>query len=190
MSTEIDSYISSLNMKLFALEGKKRRDVLMEVRSHLSERVDAGESPGQAIESFGPAASVAKDYIRVYGYGRRFISILMVLGAGLSILTVPAVYLQNPDETTASLGSLIFLLATVLLIIASSVKGGRPAGMSVGLAACATRFVVLGAFAASGAVILDDGLIGAAVFVATSLLLPLVGFLASTVKPAEKQVEI
>jgi len=190
MSTEIDSYISSLRRKLFVLNGKKRRDVLMEVKSHLLESVAAGETPGKAIESFGPTASVAKDYVRVYGYGWNFVAVLMVIGAGISVLTVPAAYLQNPEDAAASWGPLIFLLMSVLLIIASSLKGGRMAGVSVGSAACATRFVVLGIFAASGTITLDGGMEGAIGFVAASLLLPLIGYLASSVRPSENQADI
>ena len=186
MNDEIGIYLSSLERKLFWVDRKKRKDIIMEVRSHLAERVASGERPQNAIASFGLADEVARDYLRVYGFGNLPILLIAVVGAILAIFTVPSIYLQSVDALEINWASLGFLAAGILLILFSSFKGGRKTGIAVGATECVVRFVVLGVLAAQGSVILSDGAFGAIGFVLTSLLLPVIGYLSS-IKPAEEE---
>ncbi|MDH4122523.1 MAG: hypothetical protein OEV21_00320 [Thermoplasmata archaeon] len=189
MNDEISAYLSSLERRLYWMDRKKRKDVVMEVNSHLSERVSQGESPKKAIESFGSARSVASSYLRVYGFGIGFISMLIVIGAALAIFTVPGVFLQSSEFIGIDWISLGFLAAAIALILISSFNGGRRAGVAVGLSECVMRFIVLGVLYAQGSIIVQDATFGLIGFIAVSIILPLIGYLSS-VKPRKFESEL
>jgi len=189
MSDQIDTYLSSLERKLFWMDRNRRKDIVMEVKSHLTERVSNGENPSNVLSSFGPVDSVAKDYLRIYGFGMEFILLVGALGFIIAMLTVPGI-MGNPSEYLGmDWTALIFLVIAILLVLVTSFKGGRKAGVIVGALECASRFIILGVLVSQGTVILHDGALGAVGFVVTSFMLPIIGYLSSA-RPMAKEPDI
>lgn len=180
MNGEIDEYISSLRKRLIWISRDRRTDILTEIRSHLSERVSAGESPDDAIASFGPASAVAREYLRIYGFGGVSFLLLGIAGVLIAVLTVPAIFEQASDALSVTWESLGFLAVAIVLVVFSSAKGGWRAGVLIGTVECITRFAVLGILMLAGMIVVEDGALGAIGFVLASLLLPLVGYFASS----------
>lgn len=188
MNEMIDGYISTLDKKMFWMSREVRNDIVKEVRSHLYERVASGESPADAIKSFGPADSVAKEYLRIYGFGFGFVLVFSTLTLILSILTVPGVVSISPDYFGMDWLALVFLVLTILLVLFIAYKGGRVAGVTAGAVACVTRFIVLGVLVSTGTVIAQDGAFGMIGFTVISLMLPMIGYISS-MKPFGKEAE-
>ena len=189
MNEAVDAYLAAIERKLFWMNRKTREDILKEIRSHLSDRIAAGESPGDVILSFGSADAIAKEYLRIYGFGSGFVFALSILALILSVFTVPGVANISSDYFGMDWVALVFLVLTILLVLFTAFKGGRKAGMIAGTVGCATMFVVLGVLVSTGAVVIQDGAFGALGFVVVSIMLPVIGYLSS-VKPQEKEAGI
>lgn len=190
MNDEIERYLDSLRRRLFWMDHRRRRDIMKEVRSHLSERIDQGVDINEAIASFGPAGAVAREYLRVYGFGNTFIAALMMFGALLAFFTVPSLYQRTEELLEVTWTTFGFLSAAIILIIISSLKGGRKAGIAIGAAECAVRFAVLTALAIEGNLTFSDDYVGASGFIISSLFLPLIGYLAWSFRLPRKSAEI
>jgi len=190
MINAIDDYLTSLNRRLFWMDHRRRQDVIKEVRSHLLERADSGEDSQDVIAAFGTPAEVARSYMRVYGFGVTFLSILVVFGALLAFFTVPAIYQRTDDLLEVTWTSLGFLAVAIILIIVTSLKGGKRAGVVVGASECGVRFIVLGMMLLEGSATFVDGIIGPLGFIATSLMLPVIGFLSNAFSPTHEHPEI
>jgi len=189
MNDLVGTYLSSLDRKLFWMDRKTRKDIVLEVRSHLSERINNGEDPASVLSSFGPADSVARDYLRIYGFGMSFILMIGVAGFFIAMLTVPGIIGDPSEYLGMDWVSLVFLVFAILLVLFTSFKGGRKAGVTVGAIECVSRFIILGILVSQGTIILQDSLFGAIGFTATSLMLPIIGYLSST-KPVERESDI
>ncbi|MEM2839752.1 MAG: hypothetical protein QW505_05190 [Thermoplasmata archaeon] len=189
MNSSIDAYLSSLDRKMFWMNRKTRKDILREVKSHLSERIAAGESPETVIKSFGSADAVAKEYLRIYGFGAGFIFVLSAITFLFSIFTVPGVLSLSYDYLGMDWGAMVFLVLTILIVLLTAYKGGRKAGVIAGAVGCVARFVVLGALILTGGAIVQDATLGAIGFALISILLPVIGYLSS-VKPIEREAGI
>lgn len=189
MNEMLESYLASLDRKMFWVSRKVRKDVVKEIRSHLSERVASGESQGDVLMSFGSADAVAKEYLRIYGFGSGFTIAFGALALILSIFTVSGVVNVSPDYFGMDWVALVFLVLTILLVLFTAYKGGRKAGVIAGAVGCVTRFIVLGILVSTGAVITQDGIFGVVGFVVISVMLPLIGYLSS-MKPLEKETGI
>jgi hypothetical protein len=179
MNDVVESYLAEIERKLFWMNRKTREDILREIRSHLSDRIAAGESPGDVILSFGPADTIAKEYLRIYGFGAGFVFVFGILAIVLSIFTVPGTVDIASDYSGMDWVSLVFLLMTILLVLFTAYKGGRKAGVIAGLLGCATRFVVLGLLVSTGSVVIRDSVLGALGFAFVSIMLPVIGYLSS-----------
>lgn len=191
MKDFVESYLNSLNRSMFWMAGNRRRDILREIRSHLTERMDKGEKAEDAIAEFGPPGTIAREYRRIYGYGSAFTMILMVIGAVIAAFSVPALFQQTEELLGMDWPSLGLLSLGIVLIILTSVRGGRRAGTAVGAAEAASRFGVVIGLAIGGNLTWEgDSFIGIFGFVLATLLLPLIGYVANTVKREEKEPEI
>lgn len=186
MNELIDSYLSTLDKKMFWMSRKVRNDIVKEIRSHLYERVESGESPADVITSFGPADSVAKEYLRIYGFGPGFVLVFSTLTLILSIFTVPGVVSISPDYFGMDWVALVFLVLTILFVLFIAYKGGRKAGIISGAVACITRFIVLGVLVSAGMVIAQDEAVGMIGFAVISLMLPMIGYFSSMKSPGKE----
>ena len=189
MNEMIESYLSTLDRKMFWMSRKVRKDIVKEVRSHLSERVASGESAGDVIMSFGSADAVAKEYLRIYGFGSGFMLAFSALVIILSIFTVSGVVNVSSDYFGMDWVALVFLVLTILLVLFAAYKGGRKAGVIAGAVGCVARFISLGVLVSTGAVIVHDEAFGAVGFIVISVMLPIIGYLSS-MKPLEKEAGI
>lgn len=191
MKDSVESYLDSLSRSMLWMGGKRRQDILREVRSHLTERVEGGERAEDVIAEFGPPGAIAREYRRIYGYGSAFTILLMVTGAVIAAFSVPALYLETEEFLGMDWPSLGLLTVGIVLIIVTSMRGGRRAGTAVGAAEAASRFGVVIGLAIGGNLTWEgDSFIGIFGFVFATILLPLIGYVANTVKREEREPEI
>ena len=186
--TGVDEYLAQVRGAMIGMDPRVRDDILLELRSHLSEASAAnGGDVGQAIAVMGPPAHVGREYRAVYGYSRGYHLLFALVAAGLAALTLPVLrgstsaygnpyYLPN-------LLALPFLVVLVGWLLWVSVRAGSRAGLDAGLGAFAGRLLVATGLIVgpSGGIVTPDGV---AVLVLSSALLALVGWLPGTAKKA------
>jgi len=165
---ELDTYITTLERRLFMISGSVRRDIVQEVRGHLEDSAKAygGGSRGmrKAIAEFGPSDALARQYREIYEPG-------LPMFAGASAVAVLLALLSHPFMGAVS--SLLFAVLALFLVFAS-VHCGKRLGLVSAIAAVATRLLETGYFVHLYADYIDYSAIGMAVFaIATLLLLPI-----------------
>jgi hypothetical protein len=159
-------YIKKLRWKLFWMSGKKKKLLIDETKAHLEDLAsDIGgkkdKAYRKAIERFGTPKQIARNYKYLYGYGKKFIIMMIVLTIIFSALTIPFFSNIPPvgeDEKAkedlqtitfcCGATSIIFTILTFAVIIFTGIKGGRWHGMAAGIAAFCTRTVLIIGFLA------------------------------------------
>ena len=182
----IDDYLAQVAAAMAGMEPRVRDDILRELRSHLAEAAAAnGGDAGRAIGAMGSAFDVGREYRTLYGYGRAYKAIFILVAAFLSAFTVPVL-----QGATGSLGnasfvpnllSFPFLLLVVVWLLWVSVRAGSRAGLYTGLGAFVGRIAMaaLLILAPSGGIPTWDGV---AVLLLSSALLVFLGWLPGTAK--------
>ena len=152
------AYIKKLKWKLFWMSGKKKKLLIDETKAHLIDiAADIGgknkdKAFTKAIERFGPPKQIAKNYKYQYGFGKKFILVMMVITIIMAAFTIPFFSNFPPigedeeaKETIQNIGmccgvtSVIFTILTFAVIIFTGIKGGRWHGLAAGVAAFFTR---------------------------------------------------
>ena len=186
--TAADDYLAQVGGAMSGMDPRVRKDILDELRSHLADSAAAnGGDVARALEAMGPADRVGHAYRAVYGYGKGFKAVFVLVAAVLAALTLPV--LQGTTSATGipdylpNLLALPFLVVLVAWLLWVSAAAGSRSGLTAGLGAALAR---IGAALAlvlvpSGGVLTADG---AAVLVVSSALLALLGWLPGTAKRA------
>ena len=185
--TSADEYLADVRRSMAGMDPRVREDILMELRSHLTEASAAnGGDVAAAITQMGSPARVGRGYRGVYGYGRGFQLLFATIAGGLAILTAPV--LMGAQEAATGIAFFVpnllaipALVALVGWLLWVSVRAGSRAGLLAGIAAGTARVLVVLALLMTSAVITSDGL---AVLLVSSALLVLVGWLPGTAKQA------
>lgn len=186
--TAVDEYLAQVRASMLGMDPKVREDILLELRSHLTEAAAAnGGDVGRALEAMGPAVHVGRGYRVVYGYSRGYQLLFAAVAAVLAALTLPV--LQGATSAYGNPYYLPNLLALPFLVLVMgwllwvSVQAGSRAGLAAGLGAFMGRMVLAAALilGPSGGIVT---LAGVAVLVVSSALLVLVGWLPGTAKRA------
>ncbi len=184
----VDDYLRGVGGAMRGMDARVREDILREIRSHLADAAAAnGGDVTRAIAAMGPASQVGREYRSVYGYGRIYQLLFVLVAAALAALTVPV--LQGTTGSTGivsyvpNLAALPFLVLVVLWLLWVSVAAGSRAGLFAGVGAfvgrVATAAVLL--LTPSGGIVTADGL---ALLVVSSGLLVVLGILPGTAKKA------
>ncbi|HII40889.1 MAG TPA: hypothetical protein HA326_06720 [Thermoplasmata archaeon] len=184
----VDDYLNAVRGAMRGMDPRVREDILRELRSHVAEAASAngGDVP-RAVAALGPASQVGRAYRAVYGYGRGYQILFIVVAALLSALTVPVLGGAPPSAGTVAyapnLASFPFLVLVVLWLLWVSVAAGSRAGLYAGLGAFAGRIAMAAALVLtpSGGILTADGV---ALLVLSSALLVLLGLLPGTAKKA------
>ncbi len=179
--TPVDEYLAQVRSAMAGMEPGVRDDILLELRSHLSEAAasDGGDA-SRALAGMGPPLQVGREYRKVYGYGRLYKALFVSLAALLAVLSSP-VLTVGPDGAVPNVLSLPSLIVLVVWLLWVSVAGGSRVGLEAGLAAFGIRVAVAGALAA-----LNPGstaeLLGGVFFATSGVVLVLIGWLPGTAK--------
>lgn len=104
----------------------ERSRIASDLRSHLSDLVDAGETAGEAIARMGAAGEVAREFLsgislRPASVLRRTAAFALDIGLGVIILVLVVMFVSGP-ASWSSLGELSpkeALLAVIILLAAS-----------------------------------------------------------------------
>jgi hypothetical protein len=183
-----DEYLNQVRGAMRGMEPRVREDILRELRSHLAEAASAnGGDLGRAIASMGSPVHVGREYRALYGYGRTYQILFVLVAAVLSALTVPV--LQGASSSSGiqsyvpNLASFPFLVLVVLWLLWVSVAAGSRAGLYAGLGAFAGRVALAAvlALAPSGGVVTANGV---TLLILSSALLVVLGLLPGTAKKA------
>jgi hypothetical protein len=155
----LKQYMKELRRRMFWMSGEKKKVLLEDTQAHLQDIAgdiktrNRDKAYAQAIERFGTPREHAAEYKYLYGYGMKFLILMIVLAVIFSALTIPAFSNLPPigeaKETLQTMGfccgaiSIIFLLLTFTVIIFAGVKAGRWHGLAVGGAAFLSRTITM-----------------------------------------------
>ncbi len=181
--TAQDEYLNQVRRSMMGMAPAVREDILRELRSHVAESMAAnGGNAVAALSGFGSPREVGRHYRELYGYGRAFRFLFVVLAFLLAIPSIPVLVAGDAGPFPYGL-SLAFLGIVAAWILWVSVAAGSRTGLLAGVAGFTGRVVAFGAAATiqPGAVATAAG-IGLLVIV-SSVLVPL-GWLPGTAKKA------
>lgn len=185
-SNPVDGYLDAVRAAMRGMEPRVREDILRELRSHITEAASAdGGDSARAIALMGHPSAVGREYRAVYGYGRAYRLLFVLIAAVLAALTLPVLQGSTPSAGIVSyvpnLASFPFLILAVLWLLWVSVAAGSRAGLYAGLGAFAGRMAmaVVLTYAPSGGIVTVDGV---ALLLLSSALLVLLGLLPGTAK--------
>jgi len=146
----VENYLKTLKKQLKWVPKQRKQRFLQEARGHIEEIAAGIEGADYtrysgALLRFGEADLVAGQFVEAYGYGKKYLIAMSLLGFFLGLLTIP---LQIPFQTqTQGLCFGLPLLVTIIaffLIIRVSIKAGKWTGFTVGLSCGISRLLLLG----------------------------------------------
>lgn len=178
--TDTEEYLARVRASMFGMEPQVREDILRELASHVSEAAAQGGDAAGAFSGIGDPRQVGRAYRAVYGYGRIFVLLFAAVAFLLAIPSSPVIRVTEefPVPNLLAIPCLVALAAWLLWV---SVAAGSRAGLFAGIAAFLGRLVlevVLIATPPNPA----PSPAGLALFLASGVLLVLIGWLPGTAK--------
>ena len=180
----IDAYLTEVHRGLGGMDPVVRKDILLELRSHLTDSVGAnGGNLSAAIQALGDPASVARRYRELYGYSSSYRVLFYAIAGIVAAFTVPVLFVGEAGIFPFFV-SAIFLSVEFIFLIWVSTAAGNRAGLLSGVVAVVGRLAGFGGAVAANRetfLITPEGL---AAFVLVSLLLIFVGWIPGKAKQA------
>ena len=180
----IDAYLTQVHRGLGGMDPVVRKDILLELRSHLTDSVGAnGGNLSAAIQALGDPASVARRYRELYGYSSSYRVLFYAIAGIVAAFTVPVLFVGEAGIFPFFV-SAIFLSVEFIFLIWVSTAAGNRAGLLSGIVAVVGRLAGFGGAVAANRetfLITPEGL---AAFVLVSLLLIFVGWIPGKAKQA------
>jgi len=146
----VDQYLKTLGKQLKWVPKKRKELFSQEVRGHLEEIAASVSGDDNfryhtAIQRFGDAGIIAGQFVEAYGYGRKYLVAMSLVGFFLGLLTIPLQIPFQPQTQALCFGlpTLVTVIAFVL-IIRVSMKAGKRTGFVVGLSCGFSRLLALG----------------------------------------------
>ena len=126
--TSIDGYLDEIRRGVRGMDPQIQRDILRELRSHLTESVaENGGNMSAAVAGLGDAAAVARRYRDLYGYGPAYRWLFAGIAGLLGIFTVPVLFAEDETVFPFFLSAVFLALAFVFLMWTSLAAGNRAA---------------------------------------------------------------
>jgi uncharacterized membrane protein len=176
--TEADAYLRDVAAAMRGIDRRIREDVIRELKAHLADAAaDGGES--SVVADLESPQAIARRYTDLYGYGKPFQVLFVLIAAGLAVVTVPLFGLPEP---VASAISLLVLAVLVVYLLLAAMRGGSSVGLLASLAACVARIVTLVAAQLVAEVSPVTDARGWILFLAVSALLVVLGYVPGRAK--------
>jgi len=173
---ELDTYIRTLERRLFMLSGSVRKDIVQEVRGHIedSARSYGGRRRGmrKAIAEFGPADAIAKQYGEIYEPGLHIYAAVSAVAAVLAVRSHPLLGASS---------SFMFAILALFLVFAS-IHCGKRLGLSAAFAAVVARSIQTGYILQAYPDYVEYSSAGMALFILATLLLLPIGYFPGTLR--------
>ena len=180
----IDAYLTEVHRGLAGMDPGIRKDILLELRSHLTDSIGAnGGSVSAAIQALGDPESVAHRYRELYGYSSSYRVVFTAIAGIIGAFTVPVLFVGEAGIFPFFVSAFFLSIEFIFLIWVSTAAGNR-AGLFAGVAAFVGRLVGFGGAVAANR---DTFLItpeGLAAFLLVSVLLIFVGWIPGKAKQA------
>lgn len=176
-----DEYLEQARRAMTGMDPAVQEDILREIRSHLAEGASGNAGNASvAISDLGSPVELGRRYRELYGYGRRFKFLFTMIAFLLAVPSVPVLGITEQGFFPYTF-SLIVLAGVIAWLLWVSVVAGSRVGLVAGIAALVARLVAIGAVALTqaGATPVDSGF---GLFVAVSVMLPVLGWLPGTAK--------
>src|SRR2546428_100435 len=179
--TPPDEYLEQVRRAMSGMEPRVRDDILLELRSHITESTAAnGGNVNASLAAVGSAEEVGRHYRELYGYGRSYKILFAAIAFFLAFLSVPVLAARAESLFHYAL-SIVFLVIAAAWILWVSVAAGSRAGILAGFAAMVSRFAAFGiaAITLAGAETTTSGL---GLLIVVSVMLVLLGWIPGTAK--------
>src|SRR3989475_7172835 len=181
--TRPDEYLEQVRRAMSGMEPRVRDDILLELRSHITESTAAnGGNVNASLAAVGSAEEVGRHYRELYGYGRSYKILFAAIAFFLAFPSVPVLAVGTESLFPYAL-SVLFLVIAAVWILWVSVAAGSRAGILAGSAAMVSRFAAFGiaAVTLAGAETTATGL---GFLIAVSVMLVVLGWIPGTAKKA------
>lgn len=169
---------------------KVKQGIIAELRAHIldsaGELGEVNEANVTAIlEKMDLPKKIAYDYKKIYGYGISFKILFMLIAGAIASLTLPVIPLIENLGIVAT----IFLPLLIIYLVVISLKAGKMIGLACGAVSVFFRLAVfsLSFYFYQRDVVLDS--LTLAIFIITSLMLILIGYLPGESKEKWKAEE-
>jgi len=173
-----EAYLAEVASAMRGINRRIRDDVLRELKAHLADAVaDGGESA--VVASLEAPSAIATRYRELYGYGRPFQALFVLIAAALAVLTVPLFGLTEP---AASAVSFLVLVGLAAYLILAAMRAGSSVGLLAGLAAGIARVVALAAAQVATEIAPVTDARGWSLFLVLSALLVVLGYVPGRAK--------
>ncbi len=176
--SETDDYLKAVASAMRGVDRRIREDVLLELKAHLADAMADGGAATVVANLEAPHA-IARRYKDLYGYGRPYQALFVLVGVGLALLTVPILGLAEP---AASLVTVLALGALAGFLLLAAMDAGSKVGLLAGLAACTARIATLAAAQIATEIAPVTDARGWTLFLAVSALLVVLGYVPGRAK--------
>ena len=120
----LNNYINTVERNLIGIEGRKKREILRDIRQHIlsmAEDYGGGEKGiEKAISEIEPPEKLAKRYVERYGVKNSGLFLAVLISMGLAFLSLPII----PFTTHSNPASLLFLPVLMIYIAYNGMKYG------------------------------------------------------------------
>src|SRR3989475_6709212 len=181
--TPPDEYLEQVRRAMSGMEPRVRDDILLELRSHITESTAAnGGNVNASLAAVGSAEDVGHHYRELYGYGRSYKILFAAIAFFAAFPSVP-VLAVGTESLFPYVLSVLFLVIAAVWILWVSVAAGSRVGILAGVTAMISRFAAFGiaAVTLAGAETTATGL---GLLIGVSLMLVLLGWIPGTAKKA------
>src|SRR3989442_5270518 len=122
----IDAYLTAVHRGLGGMDPGVRKDILLEVRSHLTDSVGAnGGNVGAAIQTLGDPESVARRYRELYGYSSSYRLLFTAVAGIVGAFTVPVLFVGQAGIFPFFVSAFFLSIEFIFLILVSTTAGIR-----------------------------------------------------------------
>ena len=143
----VSDYLKTLKKRLRWVPKRRKASYMMEVGGHIEEIASTVSGSEErrysvAIQRFGEPGVVAREFVGAYGYGRKYLVVMSMIGFFLTLFTIPVRIPLQPETDALCTGVPVLMTILVFIhIIRVSVRAGRRTGAIVGTV-CGTSHIL------------------------------------------------
>src|SRR3989449_3181741 len=181
--TPPDEYLEQVRRAMSGMEPRVRDDILLELRSHITQATAAnGGNVNASLAAVGSAEEVGRHYRELYGYGRSYKILFAAIAVFPAFPSVPVLAVGTESLFPYAL-SVLFLVIAAVWVFWVTVAAGSRAGILAGPAAMVCPFAAVG-IAAGPPARAETSPTRLGLLIAVSVMLVLLGWIPGTAKRA------